>query len=408
MKSKNSFLYIILGLCLVGILASGYLLSIHVRYTSGQAGLTESCSIIPGLKGQGCAAVAVSDYSDVFGIPLAAIAMGYYFTQLILVFWAMRNQKQSLESLYVSFFLSTLAVVVTVVMFSISKFVLMSFCSGCAVLWLVNLSIWPALVKQLNLSWGNALAANLELARPGKQQLQKGRIQNSFVVGIVCMVIFIIVGAVASKQSTEESKTGDSTILAEFNQAPQVFLPAEAYGGTQSKGVVPVEGKAPVMDIVEFADFQCPACRMAAQFFKPFVLKHHDKVRLTFRNFPLDGSCNPHAPNGSHALSCQASRAALCAAKQDKFFALHDQIYDHQEELTSSMIDELAEKAGLDMSAYSSCKSQKAVEDQLKKDMDWGEVIQLESTPTIIVNGRKMTGARSPADLEILLKYLSN
>ena len=72
----------------------------------------------------------------------------------------------------------------------------------------------------------------------------------------------------------------------------------------------------------------------APYFTKPFLLKHGDKVRLTFHNFPLDGSCNPFAPNGMHPVACVAARNSLCAAARGKFWEYYDQIYDHQQELT--------------------------------------------------------------------------
>lgn len=406
MRNDSKFLRVVLILCLAGIFISGWLLSTHIRFSTGQAGLTESCSILSSSHSQGCANVAVSAYSDVFGIPLAAIALGYYFTVLLLVFWAMRNFQQSYEALYVTFFLSTLSIIVTVIMFSISRFVLNSFCIGCAGLWTVNLLLWPAMVKQLGLSWGNALAGNLELIRHKNLQLQQKRILNCFILGGVCLIVFSVIGTAAKGLSNEESRAGDAALIAEYQNAVQVFLPAEAFGGPQSKGLKVENGKTPVMDIVEFADFQCPACKMAGQYFKPFVMKHSDKVRLSFRHFPLDGSCNPHAANGRHMVACIAAKAATCAGRQDRFFALHDQIYDHQEELTSSLIDELAEKAGLDMAQYKSCQADKTVDAQMRNEMEWANMINLESTPTVVINGRKLVGARSPADLEALLNFL--
>jgi len=173
MRTDNTYLKLILALALVGILVSGWLLSIHIKFSTGQAGLTESCSIPLLGSSQGCANVAVSDYSVVAGVPLAAIAMSFYFTVLILVFWAMRNYQMAYEALYVSYFLSTISILVTVVMFSISRFVLKSFCIGCAMLWLVNLALWPCFVKHLGLGWGRALAANLELIRPRALKLKK-------------------------------------------------------------------------------------------------------------------------------------------------------------------------------------------------------------------------------------------
>jgi protein-disulfide isomerase/uncharacterized membrane protein len=406
MRSDTKFLKLLLTLCVAGIVVSGYLLWIHIRFTTGEAGLTESCSILPVSAGTGCANVAVSDFSSVLGVPLAALAMSFYFTLLILGLWAWQNLQAANEPLYFSFFLSTLSILVTVTMFTISNFVLKAFCPFCAMLWLINLSIWPCLVKQLGLNWGNALGGNLELFGLGKLKLQRSRLVGSATLGLACLLILSVVGAAAKHQEGSESAPGETSLVSEYQAAQLVMLPSEAYGGPTSKGF---HGDgAPVMEIAELADFQCPGCRMAGQLLRPFMLKHGDKVRLTFHNFPLDGSCNPYVPNGRHPFACIAAKGSLCAARQGKFWEFHDQVYDHQEEISPSRLEEIANKIGLNVADWQACQKDGGLETQLQKDMQYGDLVGLQSTPTLIVNGHKLVGAHSPAELEKLLKFLEN
>jgi len=405
MRSDNTFLKIILILSLLGILVSGWLLNTHIKFATGQASLTESCSLPGGGASEGCANIAVSEYSDVFGVPLAAIAMGFYFTILLLAFWAMRNYQAALEPLYVGFFLSTISIVVTVVMFSISRFVLQSFCLGCSLLWMINLALWPSFVKHLKLNWGNALGANLELVRRKELNLKNQRLTACFSVGAACMLVFSVIGTAAKGLQGAETAHENSSITADFKLAPQMFLPPEAAGGPTSKSGVPA-GKNPVMEIVEFADFQCPGCRAAAQYLKPFVRKHGEKVRVTFRNYPLDGSCNGSVPNGGHRVACASARAAICAGQQGKFWEMHDLIFDNQENLSPQLLTELQTKAGLEPGQMTACLSDSKTETLLQQDIQWGDMTQLQSTPTLIINGRRLAGARSPKDLETLLGLL--
>ena len=405
MRSDNTFLKIILVLSLLGILVSGWLLNTHIKFGTGQASLTESCSM-PGVgASEGCANIAVSEYSDVFGVPLAAIAMGFYFTILLLAFWAMRNYQAAFEPLYVGFFLSTIAIVVTVVMFSISRFVLQSFCLGCSLLWMINLALWPSFVKHLKLTWGNALGANLELVRSKELNLRKQRLTACFSVGAACLVVFSVIGASAKGLQGSQNAQETSSLTSDFQTATQMFLPPEAAGGPTSKSAVPA-GKVPVMEIVEFADFQCPGCRAAAQYLKPFLRKHADKVRLTFRNYPLDGSCNGSVPNGGHRMACASARTAICAGQQGKFWEMHDLIFDNQESLSPQVLEELNGKAGVDAGQMAACLKDPKTETLLQQDIQWGDMIQLQSTPTLIINGRRLSGARSPKDLETLLGVL--
>ncbi len=401
MRTDSIYLKAILALVLFGILVSGWLLYTHIKFSTGMAGLTEGCAL-PGFVGsQGCANVAISKYSDIFGIPLAAIAMGFYFAQVILVFWAMRNYQASYEPLYVGFFLATMAIVVTVIMFSISRFILQSFCIGCALLWLVNLAVWPAYVKHLNLSWAGALGANLELLRHKNLRLRKERVLSSLATSATCLVVFCVIGASAKGLQSQESRLGDNSLINDYKNGMQVFLPAEASTGPAAKGV-----EKPILDIIEFADFQCPGCKMASQFMRPFFLKNKDKVRISYRSFPLDGSCNSQVPNGGHRLACAAAKAAICAGQEGKFWEMHDRIFDQQESLSATSFADFAKEIGLNNEKYAACFSDAATETQLQKEIQWGEVIQLESTPTIIINGRKTVGARTPADWEALLNYV--
>jgi protein-disulfide isomerase len=227
---------------------------------------------------------------------------------------------------------------------------------------------------------------------------------NSFAVADLLSLIFSVVGAASVGLGKQQTPPGMPGFLDEFKNAPQVFLPPEAFGGPQAKGVANAENA--VLDIVEFSDFQCPACRMAAQLLRPLLLKHKDKVRFSYRHFPLDGSCNPHAPNGRHGWACATARASICAANQNKFWEFHDLIFDHQDELSASRIDSLAKEAGLDMEKMASCLKDPSTESQLQKEMQWGELIGLESTPTLIINGRRFAGARPHSDLEALMQQI--
>jgi protein-disulfide isomerase/uncharacterized membrane protein len=401
MRTDSKYLKIILALSLFGVLISGWLLSMHVKFATGQASLTESCGLIPGIGGQGCAAIAVSDFSVIFGVPLAALALGFYITLLLLSFWAMRNYQKAYEPLHIAFALSSFSILVTFVMTFISTRIVKDFCFGCSLLWLTNLALWPCFVKQLGLRWGNALGAHSELLF--SKTLNRSRLMACSSVALAVFAIFSIIGASAKALSGQESRMGNSNIVQEYESSPIVFLGKEAYGGDQAKGLLSGD---PVMEILEFSDFQCPACRMAAQFFKPFVLKNKNEVRFTYRHFPLDGGCNRLVPNGRHNFACIAAKASICAAKEGKFWPLHDSIFDRQEDLSASLIMELVDQHGLDRAKIEACMNSEATLAQISKEIDWADAVQLQSTPTLVINGRKLTGARSPQDLELLLAHL--
>lgn len=399
MRSNKSLMKVVMILAGIGALVSLKLLSIHIRTVTGQVGLTETCGIG---SATGCFDVAASKYSDLFGIPLASIALGVYLAYLLLGLFSLKSDQGSKESAFMMFLLSTVSVVVTVTMFVISTYVLKQFCEWCAMLWIVNLAIWPLLVLHLGLGWGNALAGNLELLGGRKENLRAERVRSSMITAVACVAVAIL-GSVVVK-ANNSPPGGGGTFVADWENAPMVMLPSEAYGGSTAKGFS--GDGAPVMEIAEFADFQCPACKMAGQALRTFMMKHKDKVRLTFHNFPLDGACNPFAPNGGHRLACAAARGGLCAAQQGKFWEYHDQVFDKQDTLGEGSFAEFAKNAGADMSAWEACLKDSATETALQKNMQLGEMISLQSTPTLVINGRKMIGGRPPSEFESLLNHI--
>lgn len=134
---------------------------------------------------------------------------------------------------------------------------------------------------------------------------------------------------------------------------------------------------APVL-LVEFADFQCPACRAAKPLLEEALKKHDGQARLVFKHFPL--SMHQHAE--------KAARGARAAQQQGKFWEMYALLFDNQERLSPPVIDELAKGLGLDMAKFSKDIEAEATADAVARDRKQGERLDLQSTPTLFINGR--------------------
>src|SRR5437868_3731985 len=77
--------------------------------------------------------------------------------------------------------------------------------------------------------------------------------------------------------------------------------------------------------IVEFSDFECPACRMAEPPVRRIMALYDGKVRLVFKHFPLERM---------HPWARRGAVAAECAGRQGRFWEFHHELYDHQDEWT--------------------------------------------------------------------------
>lgn len=144
---------------------------------------------------------------------------------------------------------------------------------------------------------------------------------------------------------------------------------------------------APVT-IEVFSDFECPACRFALAEEAKILADYPDQVRIVFYHFPLS----------SHRLSPLVHQAAECAALQGKFWTYHDRLYDKQAEWavlpnpTQTLI-EFARDASLDLDRFAACMVDQRVTEDIKKDRQYGEALQIRSTPTFFVNGDRFVGA---------------
>jgi protein-disulfide isomerase len=135
---------------------------------------------------------------------------------------------------------------------------------------------------------------------------------------------------------------------------------------------------APVV-LVEFADFQCPACRGARPVLEEVMKKHEGQTRLVFKHFPL----------GIHQFAEKAARAARAAQAQGKFWEMYGALFDNQERLSPAVVDELAKGLGLDMAKFNKDMDSEAMADAVSRDRKQAERLDIQSTPTLYINGRQ-------------------
>lgn len=158
-----------------------------------------------------------------------------------------------------------------------------------------------------------------------------------------------------------------------------------------------IEGSAtaPVW-VVEVSDFQCPFCeRFHTESYPELKRAYVDsgKVRIAYMNFPLS----------MHHNSFAASESAMCAAAQDKFWQMHDVLFDTQkqwEKLASPqpMFDSLAVAQGVERAAFQKCVSGHIMKPMIEADIDRATKAGVESTPTFLIGNQMVTGAQPVAN----------
>jgi protein-disulfide isomerase len=162
-------------------------------------------------------------------------------------------------------------------------------------------------------------------------------------------------------------------------------VPVAPMGGVAALGHRLGSDSAPV-EIVEFADFECPACARFAILEMPYVRERliaTGRLKWRFMNFPLQG--HPNSP--------AAHLAAGCAGEQGRFFEMVDVIYNRQNDWATDRradrkMREYARQIGLDLGRYDTCVETQHAQPLIDAEYAEGERLGVDATPTFIVNGR--------------------
>ena len=158
---------------------------------------------------------------------------------------------------------------------------------------------------------------------------------------------------------------------------------------------------APVV-IVEFSDFQCPYCRDEAKTLRANVLKEYPKeVHLYHLDMPLEAV---------HPWARPAAIAGHCVFKQNAgaFWEFYDWIYDHQSDITpenlkAKVLDWAKGKESIDSLQLNRCIDTKEPDPEITLSLDEAKKLQINSTPTFFVNGRRMSGAIEWANMKHII-----
>jgi protein-disulfide isomerase len=140
---------------------------------------------------------------------------------------------------------------------------------------------------------------------------------------------------------------------------------------------------APVT-LVEYGDYQCPFCGAAYPIIKDVQGRVGDGLRFVFRNFPI---------STSHPDAELAAEAAEAAAVQDKFWEMHDLLYENQARLGSENLHAYAERLGLDLETFDSELASHAYAARVREDFMSGVRSGVNGTPTFYLNGTRYDGS---------------
>jgi protein-disulfide isomerase/uncharacterized membrane protein len=306
--------------------------------------------------GGGCDEVARSPYSRIAGIPVAALGFAYFGLLVLIALSRLQYPEQWRTYGKMLAALSTLGVLAFAYFTYVQLFVLNLYAKGSPCWWCLaaagtNLVVWLLSLTGLR----GALQATGVLTR---------ELAQSLAVSLALVVAGLAYGGWQWNRATTAQ-----TIRTDNEKLTLLYLDGQGW----RKG----NKEAPLV-IVEFSDFQCPACKQAYELLETQILPQlGDKALFVFRHYPLVNI---------HPMAWVAASASEEAGKQGKFWEMYAKLFESQQALTRNRILKIAEELKLDVE-----KVRQAVDDQdiyfkkIYRDFEEGSKLGVQSTPSFIV-----------------------
>ena len=193
---------------------------------------------------------------------------------------------------------------------------------------------------------------------------------------VVCVVVLGALVALSRGQSAQVGDVESNKILAASAESGNIG--DQVFGNRDSKVL-----------LIEYGDFQCPACGSAHPTLKELTHEYKDKIAFVFRNFPLT-SIHPNAK--------AASAAAEAAGLQGKYWEMHDKLYEDQNawsnlgttERTDQFVSYAAQLGVKDMDKFKKDMSNSAINKKIAFDLAIGKKAGASATPHILLNNKKV------------------
>lgn len=369
--------FVLTALAAVGVFLSLELVGVHLGTHYGDGGDTALCQA---LEGYSCEAASKSSYSELFGFPIAGIGGVFYLVVLLAALLARFSKdegwRRGWQNILVGGGLAAVGYSIFLAIISFTQ--LDSPCPLCLGLYVVNIGILAAALIAHDHGVGQALKG-----------LPSMLLQPPFSISVVIMAVGVVGAQSWYANVAQAARMAKMTRPAQPDKSFDIST-----DGIPGKG--PADAKVVV---VEFSDFECPYCGRLTDALKEAQATYKD-VRIHFRHYPMDHTCNPNLDKPFHKHACEAAKAAVCADKLGgRFWPMHDWLFKNARNLSTTALQQHAAGIGLDPEALAQCMADPKTVELIRDDVAAGSKVGVRGTPTFLVNGKVFVGARTPEEL---------
>jgi len=375
----------ILVLALIGFSASAFSTYVHYQLIRDPS-YVSVCDVNQSVS---CTQVYLSRFGSVGGVPVAIGGAFWFGLVGLLAFAGGRGPSEFRQALPTYLLiLSTLGLAVVLYLGYASLMVLDAVCVAC-------LTVYAAVIGIFLLSGSGTPVPFLRV--PGQLARDLGYLVRRPVALTVAVAFVAAVGGLAGWFARAE--TGSPVASAAGPSTPGADQQSEfqRWWETQPRVSLDVPADGARVVVAKFNDYQCPSCAQTFFSYEGIVAKyrtsHPDAVKFISLDYPLDAECNPESASGPHPAACEAAVAVRLAREAGEAERMERWLFTNQTSLTPESIEQaLREIAGVE-----SFKTRyDEILEAVKKDIALGTALQVDATPTFVINGIKVRGGLPP------------
>jgi hypothetical protein len=262
---------------------------------------------------------------------------------------------------------------------------------GCGILFIFSLVVLKTLCPFCTLYYILSLISLFLFYRFGIEGSLMPDIKIVSILGVIT-----ILGATLiynrQKTLTVEKNSISNSLVEQFYKLPNLGFPEIESPFTLAKAADFT--KAPV-NVFIYSDFQCPSCKFGHELWNKLAKIYDGKININYYFFPLDNLCNPKMTRPMHPLACKAAYLAACSPN---FHQIHDEIFASQEILSDNWLNEKVKTLNVQK-----CFEDPATKEKVVKILSTADKVNVQSTPTIILNGVKIEASLTEAQYRGLL-----
>jgi len=381
------------GAALLGLGASSTSAWVHHRLLNDPA-YASFCDVNEALS---CTNAYASAYGSVAGLPVAVV--GVIFFAVVLLVLALASRAPGSRANAVTYVLVlAVAAVPPIAYLGYASFVLLkTVCVLCLATYVAVLGLLISAVTATRVSMSalpDRLAADVRRVVSNPAAVLSVLAVLAGAATLVWSFPAETVSAAATAGADGEAQAAQPTGTAALTPAQLQEL--EKFMNAQQRIPVMVASEGAAVVLVKFNDYMCPPCGQTFAEYKPvlarYAKEYPGKLKFISRDFPLDPECNRFTPNGSHMASCEAAVAVRLAREKGKAEPMENWLFANQPTLTATNVKEAARMlAGVtDFDARYQATLQ-----LVKGDIEQGQQLQVQGTPTFFMNGIRLPGLRA-------------